>query len=513
MRHLRILLLGLFAVICVFSVIPQAWAFCGFYVAGADAELYNQASQVAIARNSNQTVLTMANDYKGNVADFALVVPVPTILQREQVRVVEPELLTRLDAYSAPRVVEYPDDIGTCDSLLNFFLHEVFSGSTEPLLPNIIPQGVTVESTFAVGEYDIAILSAQESDGLETWLQRNNYQIPAGASEVLQSYIRQGMKFFVAKVNLSEFDNRGFQPLRPLQITYDSPRFMLPIRLGMVNAEGAQDLIVYLLSPRGRTEVINYRTVGIPTNINVPGFVANNFDEVYEAIFQKAHAAANNAILLEYAANLNFDCYELCSAGALTVDELQNLGASWIQPSTNDGQLYEGEAFLTRLHVRYTRGTFPEDLSFYATHNQGGFLGVYVIRYNIIPKITFEQCIEDVLETLRWFWEDERSLGNTAEDFPTFLKTRVEALIPSSPFFRRVNYPIPTETDDPIEYINRLGRAMYASNEEQIILRLEEESRSLAQVTGWPLEDIRQRITEETPNVPELWRRRYPPRQ
>ena len=63
--------------------------------------------------------------------------------------------------------------------------------------------GVTVEAKFTVGEYDIVVLSAKESNGLETWLNSNGYKIPQGGKKLLQPYIRQKMKFFVAKVNLS----------------------------------------------------------------------------------------------------------------------------------------------------------------------------------------------------------------------------------------------------------------------------------------------------------------------
>ena len=56
--------------------------------------------------------------------------------------------------------------------------------------------------------------------------------IPAGASPVIASYLKQNMKFFVARVNLTEQSKLGFTYLRPLQIAYESPKFMLPIRLG-----------------------------------------------------------------------------------------------------------------------------------------------------------------------------------------------------------------------------------------------------------------------------------------
>src|SRR4029453_18121371 len=112
--------------------------------------------------------------------------------------------------------------------------------------------GVTIEARYTVGEYDILILSATESSGLETWLKTNGYRIPAGASSVLATYLKQNMRFFVAKVNLKEQTRLGFTSLRPIEIAYESPKFMLPIRLGMVNADGPQELFVYPLSGKGR---------------------------------------------------------------------------------------------------------------------------------------------------------------------------------------------------------------------------------------------------------------------
>ena len=125
-------------------------------------------------------------------------------------------------------------------------------------------RGVTIEAQYTVGEYDILILSAKESGGLELWLRENGYRIPNGASRVLGSYIRQNMRFFVARVNLAEQAKTGYTYLRPLQVSYTSPKFMLPIRLGTVNADGPQELFVYALTKTGRIETTNYRTGRLP---------------------------------------------------------------------------------------------------------------------------------------------------------------------------------------------------------------------------------------------------------
>ena len=286
-KFLTVLLL----VVCCFP--SSALAFCGFYVAKADSNLYNQASQVIIARQDDRTVLTMANDYQGDIKDFALVVPVPVPVKEDQVNVGNPKIIDRLDAFTAPRLVEYFDP-NPCEPVR---LYESAPRSTAAggrrnrafKKTEADSFGVTIESKFTKGEYDILILSAKESDGLEKWLLSNNYNIPKGTSELLQPYIRQQMKFFVAKVNLDELDKSEYQSLRPLMIAYESPKFMLPIRLGMVNSKKEQDLIVYLISSQGQVELTNYRSAKIPSNVEVPEYVEEEFSDFYKSMFARSH--------------------------------------------------------------------------------------------------------------------------------------------------------------------------------------------------------------------------------
>src|SRR5215813_326366 len=88
---------------------PSILGFCGFYVAKADTKLFNRASQVVLVRDGDRTVMTMANDFEGEPKEFAVVIPVPTFLSREQIHVGEKTLVDHVDAYSAPRLVEYFD--------------------------------------------------------------------------------------------------------------------------------------------------------------------------------------------------------------------------------------------------------------------------------------------------------------------------------------------------------------------------------------------------------------------
>src|SRR5262245_1976855 len=157
--------------------------FCGFYVGKADTKLFNQASQVVLVRDGNRTVMTMASDFQGDLKEFAIVIPVPTFLKREQIHVGDKALVDHLDAYSAPRLVEYFDQ-DPCDTRRYERMMPMAAASpaARDAATRAKALGVTVEAAYTVGEYDILILSAQESSGLETWLRQNGYRIPAAAS-------------------------------------------------------------------------------------------------------------------------------------------------------------------------------------------------------------------------------------------------------------------------------------------------------------------------------------------
>ena len=385
-----------------------AQAFCGFFAGKADASLFNEASQVILARDGKRTVISMLNDFKGPLRDFALVVPVPQVLEKGQVRIGDKRLFDRLDAYSAPRVAEYfdPDPCPVGASIYQHAYAEKMpmaaaaSAPTPRKSERAKALGVTVEASYTVGEYDIVMLSAKQSNGLETWLHENGYKMPQGAATALKPYVAQDMKFFVAKVNLQEQAATGVQYLRPLQFAFESDKFMLPIRLGMMNAaaDKPQDLIAYVLTRQGRVESANYRTVKLPANDNLPPAVKKDFNRFYKAMFDhQARQENHRVVFTEYFWDMAW-C-DPCAADPLSSEELRQAGVFWlndgqqanespvissmgqrfrrsIAPQPNGAQ----DALLTRLHVRYTPQTFPEDLVFLQTKDRTNWQTRYVVQ-------------------------------------------------------------------------------------------------------------------------------------
>jgi hypothetical protein len=374
-----------FAILANLMVAP-ANAFCGFYVAQADTKLFNSSSKVVLARDGELTAITMASDFEGDVKEFAVVVPVPTFIERKQIGVVDPRTIDHIDRYTAPRLVEY-SDFDPCRPPMPASVAMSAAGQPRYLMEDRLRRsyGVTIEASYDVAEYDVLILSAKESDGLVNWLVDNHYRIPQGAEGVLGSYIKQGMRFFVAKVNVERMKAIGAGVLRPLQVRYQSAKFMVPLRLGTVNAKGPQDLIVFALTRNGRIESTNYRTVKIPSDVDVPLYVKDEFGPFYKAVFERAVARENmHAVFVEYAWDMGW-C-DPCAAEPLSNKELVELGARWIgnddSSSFRTGRYGGGsDAFVTRLHVRYDAKTFPEDIVLLETRDRGNFQGRYVQRH------------------------------------------------------------------------------------------------------------------------------------
>ncbi len=364
---------------------PLAEAFCGFYVAGAETSLFNQSSKVVLARSGDRTVITMANDFQGDPDEFAIVIPVPTFIERDQIRVSDNAVIDHLDAFTAPRLVEYFDG-DPCRTFSAFTDRGIMylAGPSQPI-DRGDTFGVEVEASYAVGEYDIQILSATESDGLASWLTENGYRIPEGAEPVLASYLRQGVRFFVAKVNLQEQARLGYNYLRPLQVAYETNRFMLPIRLGMVNADGPQELFLFTLTREGRVETTNYRTVRLPTGQSVPLYVEDTFAEFYKAMFDRqVEQTGMQAVFLEYAWDMGW-C-DPCAADPLSPAQLRELGAFWVE---GDDGSQGSDVFVTRLHARYDAEHFPEDLMLQETGDDSPFQGRYILNH---PWIGLPLC-------------------------------------------------------------------------------------------------------------------------
>ena len=353
---------------------PDASAFCGYYAGSAGASIYNEKSVVAIARTGEHTTLTLANDFSGDVADFALIIPVPQVLTAEDVREVDPTALLALDAYSAPRLVSYGCDIYYGENLNR-------SMYTPPFMPlmglacsaegaadmkdggayanadsavmggEAMESSVTVAAQFLTGVYEATILDADESTGLLTWLTDHGYGVSDAASALLQEYIGVGSYFLVVKVATGG-EGSGVLWLPPLQIAYDSSVMSLPIRLGALSSAGEQDVIMYTLTgtDKGQVGIANYpqATLADECMTNEP-----DFGLFYDSQFSAAVRKAGDASWVREYSWVAGNC-DPCTTAPLDDATVQALGRENVAGTV-----------VSRFHMRYTPDAIHQDLVFY----------------------------------------------------------------------------------------------------------------------------------------------------
>ncbi len=341
------------------QALPSAHAFCGTYVGGVGSEFYNSYSQLAVVRDDTQTTLTIVNDVEGDFDSFALVIPVPEVIPEDKVKVLEPELFDRLDAYSQPRLVTY-----TCE---DFETRADTGWDFDSSAPEDNAGGgggdVNVEALYIVGEFEIVILSATQSNSLFTWLNDNGYQVPGQSQDLLQEYIDGGSYFLAAKV-ASDAGVQSGDKLSPLQFGYASDAFQIPIRIGTLNAKEAQDLVVYAVSDysKGRVGIANsvYREFSIEDECMWEPTDGQNFGEYYAEQFTHGYEETDDgAWTVEYAWG-GGGC-DPCSGTPPEPADLLALGV-------NEELVHYSDYFFTRLHARYTPGQATEELMLYQSN-------------------------------------------------------------------------------------------------------------------------------------------------
>jgi len=290
--------------------------------------------------------------------------PVPTIIAEDEIKTLDPDIFARLDGYTAPRHVNdagctYPYDASASSSDDTGSVSDDGGG------------GVDVEAEYLIGEYYIVILSAEESGELFTWLNEKGYYMAEGAEERLQEYIDAGSYFLAAKVSGDAAVASG-EPLSPLQVSYESEIFSIPIRLATMNSPGEQDMVIYALTDKsgtkdaGQVGLANYAEFDVPNKCIWGEAATEDFSEFYEETFTEAwEAVGEGAWTMEYAGTWN-DCSP-CSGVSITPKDLIDLG---FHRSIGDSAHH-----LTRLRMRYTPEQAIEDLVLYGS-------GIYE------PKVT-----------------------------------------------------------------------------------------------------------------------------
>jgi hypothetical protein len=370
-----------------------AWA-CPTVANGKPAALSFDTAQVALVRQGTTTTFTVSINPQGDSDGFALVLPVPALLARDEIRVLDGEVFARLNAYTGVLQIDdagcsppRSDSSGGADGTDGSDGGgDGGDGESGP------PTGVTVEAEYLVGDYEITILSATESGALFTWLNAHDYSVAPAVVPALEAYIAEGMYFMAARVSEGAARADG-AALPPLQVRYESAAFSIPLRLAALSSPGEQDMILYTImdqSPTGmRAGIANYPEFHVPDQCMWGRPEVDDFEAFYESRFRPAWRDAGPAAwTVEWSGGWG-DCSP-CSGVAPLREDFAALG-------------YVGDPvdhFMTRIHMRYTPAGAIDDLILYGS-------GIYSVQSTSYANANYPNswCIEACPGSLGAVWD------------------------------------------------------------------------------------------------------------
>jgi hypothetical protein len=203
---------------------------------------------------------------------------------------------------------------------------------------------------------------------------------------MLQTYIDGGSYFLAARVYPEAGVGDG-DTLSPLQFSYDSEVFGLPIRIGTASSTGVQDLIVYAFTDLqdGSVGISNYPELEVEDECMWRD--DGDFGGFYDDQFQRAYEEQGGAIWTTEYSWKNDPGSQKCDPCTGPPPEVQQL--------TNVGFETDGRAAfqVTRLHVRYTPEQATQDLVFYMSRRTDNRQKRYIL-YNEGHEERFPICNE-----------------------------------------------------------------------------------------------------------------------
>lgn len=351
MRSFRTIALATLVSVGLLGAGGSARALPGFYVGKKDKVGTSHATHVVVMPSADTTIVTMMPDFEGDLAPFALVMPVPADVTLERVKTLKREHVDRVEMLSAPRFMEFwemdPCDPGPLEqewersklasSDTDFLGGGQKIGGEKKVAKELL---LTVVPDFKEGEYTFSLLDKAAAGDLEGWLSGKGYVLPDAAAQAVKPYVDAGMSLLVAEVDPKRVELVGGEraQLSPLRYWTESKLTKIPAKLGLLNLDKKQELFLYVLSPEmKRYEVKNYGNTFPPTNIEVDFAVKERMGEYYTALHDRIQSKDPKAFLTEFVWKAE-GCGHPCQNEPLLLHELLSLGGDVLDEKVPEEQ-------------------------------------------------------------------------------------------------------------------------------------------------------------------------------
>jgi MYXO-CTERM domain-containing protein len=274
------------------SMVPQSANACGGFFCSQAQGVNQAAERIVFANNDDGTVTAVIEiQYQGPSDKFSWLLPITSVPEGDQIAVASSLSFQRLQTATNPQYSLTTRVEGTCDPGPNLGFGGTgsfgFGGAASSAGGSGSggPGGVTVEASGVVGSFEWAVISLDQAlpepaDAAVEWLGQNGYDVPPGAPGLLGPYLADGL--YLLALRLQKGANAG--SIRPIVLTYEASRPMIPIKLTAVAANENMGVLTWVLAD----------SQAVPMNYNAL--------ELNEARINWFNASANyNAVVTEAA--------------------------------------------------------------------------------------------------------------------------------------------------------------------------------------------------------------------
>ncbi|WP_406478335.1 DUF2330 domain-containing protein [Streptomyces sp. NBC_01615] len=224
------------------SLVAPAYACgCGAMVPDGNRHVTVNREMSAVRWDGRQEQIVMSLTVSGDARKAAWIMPVP---HRATVKLGDSALFDQLGEATAPeyrtRHYFWPDN-GDWP-----FADDDTSGDAAPRAGGTAPS-VGVVGRERLGPFDVARLTATDSDALGKWLAGNGFELPDRLSQALRPYVGQGWEYVAVRLAPEDTDTPLGGTLDPLHLTFASDKLVYPMRLSRL-ASTPQSLGLYVLA-------------------------------------------------------------------------------------------------------------------------------------------------------------------------------------------------------------------------------------------------------------------------
>lgn len=224
------------------SLVAPAYACgCGAMVPDGNRHVTVSREMSAVRWDGRQEQIVMSLTVSGDAHKAAWIMPVP---HRATVKLGDSALFEQLGEATAPeyrtRHYFWPDN-GDWP-----FADDDTSGDAAPRAAGTAPS-VGVVGRERLGPFDVARLTATDSDALGKWLADNGFTLPDRLNEALRPYVDDGWEYVAVRLAPEDTDTPLGGTLDPLHLTFASDKLVYPMRLSRL-ASTPQSLGLYILA-------------------------------------------------------------------------------------------------------------------------------------------------------------------------------------------------------------------------------------------------------------------------